>query len=105
MQEDPAGRRVAVLGDMLELGAGEAEHHREIGADASGAGVELLVAVGPRAAAMVDALRRRRPRRGGRPGGPRRSRADIVAPGDVLLVKGSRGVGLEIVADALAAAG
>jgi UDP-N-acetylmuramoyl-tripeptide--D-alanyl-D-alanine ligase len=98
--QETAGRRVAVLGDMLELGAGEAEHHREIGAYASGAGVELLVAVGPRAAAMVDAF-----------GGEARAVADapaaaalardIVAPGDLVLVKGSRGVGLEVVAEAL----
>ena len=48
------GRRVAVLGDMLELGPAEREHHREIGAYAASAGVELLVTVGPRAAAMLD---------------------------------------------------
>ena len=98
--QETAGRRVAVLGDMLELGAGEAEHHRQIGAYASGAGVELLVAVGPRAAAMVDAF-----------GGDARVVADaraaaalardIVAPGDLVLVKGSRGVGLEVVTEAL----
>ena len=50
------GRRVAVLGDMLELGPAEREHHREIGAYAASAGVELLVTVGPRAAAMLDSF-------------------------------------------------
>ena len=50
------GRRVAVLGDMLELGPAEREHHREIGAYAASAGVDLLVTVGPRAAAMLDAF-------------------------------------------------
>ena len=100
--QEPAGRRVAVLGDMLELGAEEAEHHRSIGAHAASAGVELLVAVGPRAAAMVDAF-----------GGEARSVADAArgrdahpragGPGDVILVKGSRGVGLEVVAEALQA--
>ena len=98
--QETAGRRVAVLGDMLELGAGEAEHHREIGAYASGAGVELLVAVGPRAAAMVDSF-------GGEARAVADARAaaalarDLVAPGDLVLVKGSRGVGLEVVAEAL----
>ena len=48
------GRRVAVLGDMLELGPAEREHHREIGAYAASAGVDLLVTVGPRATAMLD---------------------------------------------------
>ncbi|HWT26162.1 MAG TPA: UDP-N-acetylmuramoyl-tripeptide--D-alanyl-D-alanine ligase, partial [Solirubrobacteraceae bacterium] len=96
------GRRVAVLGDMLELGPGEAEHHRDIGAYAAGAGVEVLVAVGPRAAAMVGPF-----------GGEARAvgdameaaavARDLVAPGDVVLVKGSRGVGLEVVAEALRA--
>ena len=42
------GRRVAVLGDMLELGPTSARFHAEIGAHAATLGVELLVAVGPR---------------------------------------------------------
>ena len=54
--QQPAGRRVAVLGDMLELGPAEAEHHREIGAYAAAAGVDVLVAVGPRSAAMLEAF-------------------------------------------------
>src|SRR3712207_9581538 len=47
-----SGRRVAVLGDMLELGPDEARFHQEIGAYARDRGVDLLVTVGPRAAAM-----------------------------------------------------
>ena len=101
--QEPAGRRVAVLGDMLELGPEEAAHHRGIGVHAGDAGVELLIAVGPRAAAMLDAF-----------GGEAHAVADaaaaagladeLVGPGDVVLVKGSRGVGLEVVAEALVAA-
>ncbi|MBA3686956.1 MAG: UDP-N-acetylmuramoyl-tripeptide--D-alanyl-D-alanine ligase [Planctomycetes bacterium] len=100
--QSPAGRRVAVLGDMLELGPAEHEHHAEIGAYAAAAGVELLIAVGPRSAAML-----------GRFGGEAHLAADaaeaaalavaLVEPGDVVLVKASRGVGLEVVAEALAA--
>ena len=100
--QDPAGRRVAVLGDMLELGPGEREHHREIGAYAAACGVELLLAVGPRAAAMLETF-----------GGEARAVPDaaaaarvapeLVGPGDVVLVKASRGVGLEVVAEALVA--
>jgi len=100
--QEPAGRRVAVLGDMLELGPAEREHHAEIGAYAATAGVQLLIAVGPRAAAMVDRF-----------GGDAHLAADaagaaalasqLVQPGDVVLVKASRGVGLEVVAEALAA--
>ena len=48
------GRRVAVLGDMLELGPDEARFHAEIGAHARAAGVDVLVAVGPRAAHFAD---------------------------------------------------
>jgi UDP-N-acetylmuramoyl-tripeptide--D-alanyl-D-alanine ligase len=100
----PSGRRVAVLGDMLELGSDEAALHREVGEEAARAGVDVLVAVGPRATAMLDAF-------------PRESHAapdagaavalvrDLVAPGDLVLVKGSRGVGLEVVAEELSARG
>jgi UDP-N-acetylmuramoyl-tripeptide--D-alanyl-D-alanine ligase len=98
------GRRVAVLGDMLELGPAEYEHHREIGAYAAAAGVELLVTVGPRAAAMLEQF-----------DGESHALLDageaaallpeLVGAGDVVLVKGSRGVGLEIVTEALQAAG
>ena len=71
--QDTAGRRVAVLGDMLELGPGEREHHAEIGAYAASAGVELLIAVGPRVGRDARPLRRRgaRRRRRGRGGGAR----------------------------------
>jgi UDP-N-acetylmuramoyl-tripeptide--D-alanyl-D-alanine ligase len=96
----PTGRRVAVLGDMLELGADEAALHRAVGEDAARAGVDVLVAVGPRAAAMLDAF-----------DGEAHAVADaaeaaaladeLIAPGDLVLVKGSRGVGLEVVAEAL----
>jgi UDP-N-acetylmuramoyl-tripeptide--D-alanyl-D-alanine ligase len=98
-----SGRRVAVLGDMLELGPDELRFHEEIGAAARGAGVDLLVTVGPLAAAMGDAF-----------GGETIAvdRADEVvgalrprlAPGDTVLVKASRGVGLEVVAQGLARA-
>jgi UDP-N-acetylmuramoyl-tripeptide--D-alanyl-D-alanine ligase len=102
LSAEPAeGRRVAVLGDMLELGEQETELHREIGAAAAAAGVDLLITVGPRAAAMLDVF-----------DGDSYAVADaaeaaalageVIEPGDVVLVKGSRGVGLEVVAEALA---
>ncbi|MBV8431223.1 MAG: UDP-N-acetylmuramoyl-tripeptide--D-alanyl-D-alanine ligase [Solirubrobacterales bacterium] len=99
-EREQAGRRVAVLGDMLELGPGEGAFHTEVGEQAARAGVELLVTVGPRAAAMTERFR-----------GPVHSVGDaaeaaaLVPPllrtGDVVLVKGSRGVGLELVCRAL----
>jgi UDP-N-acetylmuramoyl-tripeptide--D-alanyl-D-alanine ligase len=98
------GRRVAVLGDMLELGAaGEERYHRELGREAAAAGVALLVTVGPRATWTGESYR----------GGGEHVHATDAAqaaallaprlrPGDTVLVKGSRGVALERVAAALA---
>ncbi len=54
---DLPGRRAAVLGDMLELGADEAHWHRRTVAFADGLGLDLLVLVGPRMAAARDAAR------------------------------------------------
>jgi len=99
--QEPARRRLAVLGDMLELGVDEREHHRQIGAYAAGARVDVLVTVGPLAAEMgarfdgeVHAVADAR--------AAARLARDLVQEGDVVLVKGSRGVALEVVAEALA---
>jgi UDP-N-acetylmuramoyl-tripeptide--D-alanyl-D-alanine ligase len=100
--QQPAGRRVAVLGDMLELGPAEREHHQDIGAYAAAAGVDVLVAVGPRSEAMLDRFD------GEAHAVPDAAAAAaladrLVRAGDVVLVKASRGVGLEVVAEALGA--
>jgi UDP-N-acetylmuramoyl-tripeptide--D-alanyl-D-alanine ligase len=90
------GRRLAVLGEMKELGPEAAAYHREIGRHARERGVELLIGVGELATeygpdehvadadAAADAL------------------AAALGPGDAVLVKGSRAVGLERVAEKLA---
>jgi UDP-N-acetylmuramoyl-tripeptide--D-alanyl-D-alanine ligase len=97
-----SGRRVAVLGDMLELGPDEQRFHRELGDQAHGAGVELLVTVGARAAWAGDGF-----------GAEHRHAQDasdaallvpgLLRDGDTVLIKGSRGVGLEAVTRALMA--
>ena len=98
-----SGRRVAVLGDMLELGPGEVAYHEEIGAVAATAGVDLLVTVGPLAAHIGAAFE------GGTHHHVDDARAaaallpDLLEPGDTVLVKASRGVGLEVVAQTLEA--
>ena len=101
--QEPAARRVAVLGDMLELGPDEREHHRQIGAAAAGAGVDVLVAVGPLAEAMLPAFAGESHAVPDAAAAARLAEA-LVRAGDVVLVKGSRGVGLEVVAEALVAA-
>ena len=90
-----AERRVAVLGEMAELGPGAAGYHREVGAHARAAGVDLLVGVGePARAYDPDELV-----------GTAEEAAELVAAqverGDVVLVKGSRSAGLEAVADTM----
>ena len=54
---DLAGRRIALLGDMLELGAAEEEGHRSVGQRAATA-CDLLLTVGPRASSIAEAARR-----------------------------------------------
>jgi UDP-N-acetylmuramoyl-tripeptide--D-alanyl-D-alanine ligase len=97
-------RRVAILGEMTELGPGAPAFHREIGEAVAHNGIEALVAVGELARGYLD----------GATGVPiTRWCADasaavaaaeeVVEPGDCVLVKASRVVGLELVAEALAA--
>jgi UDP-N-acetylmuramoyl-tripeptide--D-alanyl-D-alanine ligase len=93
-------RRVAVLGDMLELGPDELAFHEEVGREAAARDVDLVVTVGPRAVAIGHTF-----------DGQSYAVADaaeaaailpeLLEPGDVVLVKGSRGVGLEVVVEAL----
>ncbi len=97
-----AARRVAVLGDMLELGPDGRSYHAELGELANEAGVDLLVTVGPLAASIAESF-----------DGECQSVADaaeaaaivpeLLGEGDVVLVKGSLGVGLKLVCDTLAA--
>ena len=68
---------------------------------AATAGVDVLVTVGPRAAIMLNAFDGESYAVGSAQEAAALA-ADLIAPGDVLLVKGSRGVGLEVVAEALA---
>ena len=95
LRERAGGRRtVAILGDMAELGPDAPRYHEELGREA--AELDLVIGVGALArhyapdewvatAAEAAALAR-----------------ELVRPGDAVLVKASRSVGLEVVADALA---
>lgn len=97
------GRRIAVLGEMLELGSYGPAAHTELGNVAARVGVELLVTVGEGATDLAAAASA-----GGvtvvETADPCAARAVIAAevrPGDAVLIKASRAVGLEHVAAAL----
>ncbi|MBX7257458.1 MAG: UDP-N-acetylmuramoyl-tripeptide--D-alanyl-D-alanine ligase [Candidatus Hydrogenedentes bacterium] len=107
LAERPArGTRLAALGDMLELGPDSATYHAEIGALAGKLGIEHVFALGSHASAMIQAARD-----SGVPHAEvfssHQAMADairsVAKPGDVLLVKGSRGMRMEGVIEALRA--
>jgi UDP-N-acetylmuramoyl-tripeptide--D-alanyl-D-alanine ligase len=90
------GRKVAVLGEMAELGPTAPEYHREIGGLIHSLGIDEVLSVGELARDY-----------GGEHAADAAEAAEkitnLVRPGDVVLVKGSRAVGLEVVAEALTA--
>jgi len=104
-----AGRRVAVIGEMLELGDHGEALHQQTGAAAANADIDELVAIGgPNAVAIAVAAAV-----AGLPRGcvhyfktsedAANAFASYVAPGDLVLVKGSRGIRTDIVVDRLKA--
>lgn len=98
----PTGRRVAVLGDMLELGEGELDAHREIGKHAASTGVDVLVAVGPLSTTAMPETFNGELHLAADAAEAAEITAGLVHAGDIVLVKASRGIGLETVAEALA---
>lgn len=106
-QQAEATRTVAVLGDMLELGEITTVEHERIGRAVADLGIDLLVALGENAAALVSGAEA-----GGMAGrtvspGDKEATtvwlAEHLVPGDVALLKGSRRMELETMADALLA--
>jgi UDP-N-acetylmuramoyl-tripeptide--D-alanyl-D-alanine ligase len=99
-------RTIAILGDMLELGAGTEALHREVGQHLAMQGVSELIACGILGHRIAE---------GAIAGGMAAARVhdaadameaigvvtSLVRPGDVVLVKGSRGMRMERVVDAL----
>jgi UDP-N-acetylmuramoyl-tripeptide--D-alanyl-D-alanine ligase len=101
----PEGRRIAALGEMRELGDLSIELHEESGRRAVDAGVETLIAVGGDSAkALADAaiasgLAPERVSYFTTSTDAADAVGALLAPGDVVLVKGSRGTRMDIVAD------
>jgi UDP-N-acetylmuramoyl-tripeptide--D-alanyl-D-alanine ligase len=101
-----AGRRVAVLGDMAELGAQSAAAHEEVGRRAAELGVEQLFVVGKMAGAMAGAARAAKLVRIFEFGDVETAASAVkhfVKPGDIVLLKASRVMGLERLAEVLRA--
>ncbi len=101
-REGGSSRKIALLGDMLELGTFSEAAHRGIGEAAAQNGIDLLIAVGRWAGAMAEGARQ-----AGMAGERISAYADLpslqkaflssVRKGDVLLIKGSRGMRMETV--------
>lgn len=101
-----SGNRWLVLGDMLELGPDSANFHRQIGQLAAASNIDGLIALGPHAADTIDAARA-----AGMQSGQLAICKDLatvllhldcwLTPGDVALIKGSRGMRMEQVIEQL----
>ena len=96
------GRRVAVLADMMELGDEEERYHREVGAAAADAGIDLLVAVGERARWYAEAAEGVETRHFPTVEEAVEAVPELVDGAGAVLLKGSRSMRLERVGAALA---
>ncbi len=97
-------RLFLVLGDMLELGDHSDAAHRQTAEAVRAAAPAELIAVGPAATAFLDPVRQAGGRAEGRPQADAETAAlliERVRPGDVVLVKASRGIGADRLAKAL----
>jgi UDP-N-acetylmuramoyl-tripeptide--D-alanyl-D-alanine ligase len=91
-------RRVAVLGDMAELGPDAPGYHRQVGEAAAELGVQQLVAVGELARGYVEGADGVESRWAPTVEQGIAAVRETLRPGDVVLVKASRAIGLEAVA-------
>ena len=104
IETGPRGRRIAVLGDMLELGAAAPGLHRDLAGAIEAARIDLVFAAGPLMRHLFEALPV------SRRGGVADTAADLVEPlartlrsGDAVMVKGSNGSRMGRIVEALKA--
>lgn len=100
------GRRIAILGDMYELGSNSPQIHRDLALPLQAAGVDLVYTCGPLMKNLYDAIPEQN--RGAHSNdSPELAQIvpDVLVPGDVVLIKGSRGGGkiprMQMVVEAL----
>jgi UDP-N-acetylmuramoyl-tripeptide--D-alanyl-D-alanine ligase len=100
LKDTPARRRIAVLGEMLELGRLAEPLHRDVGSYAAELGIDVLVGIRGAACCTLDAATRAGLRAGAafffeHPAEAGRFLRTFAQPGDAILFKGSRGVHVE----------
>jgi UDP-N-acetylmuramoyl-tripeptide--D-alanyl-D-alanine ligase len=104
-QADVSGRRIAVIGDMLELGERELEYHAEAGRNVPKS-IDVVVGVGKRSRALLDGAREAgfsddRLHHFDDAAGAAEFLKGFIREGDLVLVKASRGIGLDKVVSQL----
>jgi UDP-N-acetylmuramoyl-tripeptide--D-alanyl-D-alanine ligase len=102
---DADGKRIAVLGEMHELGKESVRSHREVGETAAELGVDQLIAIGDMGAAIADAAQQAGLEKTAAVGSISEAAemlTEITAPGDLVLIKGSRAARTERVLEEFA---
>jgi len=102
---DADGRRIAVLGQMSELGEESDRGHREVGEEATALGLDILIAVGAIGAGIARAAQKAGLEKSFSVDSPEEAAVLLgktAAPGDLILVKGSRSARMERVLEAFA---
>ncbi len=90
-----AGKRIAVLADMLELGVGAEDAHRRIGEEVGKAGIDYLLTFGPLAQQIFDAAAVKFKSHYDQKNVLAEYLIELLSAGDVVLVKGSRGMKMD----------
>ncbi|MGA3187732.1 MAG: UDP-N-acetylmuramoyl-tripeptide--D-alanyl-D-alanine ligase, partial [Bryobacteraceae bacterium] len=110
LRDTPARRRIAVLGEMLELGRWAEPLHRKVGNYAAEQGIDVLVGIRGAAWSLVDAAKLAGLSAGAAlffddPADAGRAVRSLAQPGDAILFKGSRGVHVERALEQFVASG